>query len=87
MHQAPIPRVPGIVSLHVPLAAEAVVGTEPQGAPLRVVGAEQWLVPQGRGNGSGGAARGSSDVFGRKWDWVGFIDSCRLGQCSFNAAC
>lgn len=22
----------------------------------RVVGAEQWLVPQGRGNGSGGAA-------------------------------
>lgn len=53
-HQAPIPRVLGIVSLRAPLAAQAVVGSEPQGAPRWVVGAERWLVPKGRGNGSGG---------------------------------
>lgn len=38
--------------------------------PCGVVGAEQWLIPKGRGNGSGRAARDSSDVWEKRWDWV-----------------
>lgn len=36
--------------------------------------------PKGDGKWVWGAARGSSDVWGRRWNWIGFIGSFRLAQ-------